>query len=194
MLYARFCALRAEAACVLKSRNGLFIKKGMRFMKQNASFFCEQPASAAAYCLQQFPDTAKATIALADELCRNTFTFREHWEMERTHIPVTFQDEIDWEHIPAGDPEWTYALNRHTSFVVLGKAYLYTGKEEYAACFVRLAKSWLSQSKLCDETKNGSWRSLEAGLRCENWLRAMRMFASSPSVPRAPRAACDTTP
>ena len=152
-------------------------------MKQNASFFCEQPASAAAYCLQQFPDTAKATIALADELCRNTFTFREHWEMERTHIPVTFQDEIDWEHIPAGDPEWTYALNRHTSFVVLGKAYLYTGKEEYAACFVRLAKSWLSQSKLCDETKNGSWRSLEAGLRCENWLRAMRMFASSPSVP-----------
>ena len=42
--------------------------------------------------------------------------------MERTHEAVVFGDKIEWDAVPFGDPEWLYALNRHTCFLILGKA------------------------------------------------------------------------
>ncbi|MEG0484876.1 MAG: alginate lyase family protein [Oscillospiraceae bacterium] len=141
--------------------------------------WCKSPKTAADYCRKHFPDTVDGTLLLAKQICNNTFTFREHWEMERTTVPVTFGDKVDWEHIPAGDPEWTYALNRHTAFVILAKAYLYTGEELYAQNFARLAEDWISRVQLTPETRNTSWRTLEAGLRIENWLRAMQIFNGS---------------
>lgn len=145
-------------------------------MNTNFSAWCKSPQNAAQYVKANLPQNAKATTALADELCNNTFTFREHWEMERTNVPYTFKGEINWDFYPENDPEWTYALNRHTCFVILAKAWLYTGDEKYPKAFERLCKSWISTAKLTEETKKGSWRSLEAGLRVENWLRAMAMF------------------
>lgn len=145
-------------------------------MNNKFTAWCASPQKAAEYVLSRLPKNAAATISLGDELCNNTFTFREHWEMERTNVPYTFEAEINWDFKPADDPEWTYALNRHTCFVILAKAWLYTGDSKYAKAFERLCKSWILTAKLCDETKNGSWRSLEAGLRVETWLRAMAIF------------------
>lgn len=151
-------------------------------MNKNFTAWCKNAQNAAEYVKTNFSQNAKATTALADELCGNTFTFREHWEMERTNIPYTFTGEIDWEFYPDNDPEWTYALNRHTCFVILGKAWLYTKNEKYANVFERLCKSWISTAKLTEKSQKGSWRSLEAGLRVENWLRAMAMFKNCPCI------------
>lgn len=148
-------------------------------------FWCQNAAAAAAACLKHCPENAARSISIADDVCENRFLFRDHWEMERTHEPVEFGPDangIDWAHIPAGDPEWLYAMNRHTSFVNLGKAWRYTGEERYAAQFARLIGHWIDHVPLTEENSGSTWRSLEAGLRCENWLRALGLFEGSGAV------------
>ena len=146
------------------------------------SFWCENVVTAAKACLENTPEDAKRSISIADDVCENRFVFRDHWEMERTNQPVDFGEkvsDIDWGHIPGDDPEWLYAMNRHTSFVNLGKAWLYTGKEKYAQKYAELISDWIDRVPLTKESSENTWRSLEAGLRCEFWLRAMKMFKHS---------------
>lgn len=145
-------------------------------------FWCPDAAAAASACLERCPDDAARCVSIADDVCRHRFTFRDHWEMEQTNIPVEFGPDvkgIDWAHIPAGDPEWLYAMNRHTGFVNLGKAWRFTGKERYAEAFARLIEDWIDRVPLTEENSTSTWRSLEAGLRCENWLRALGLFEGS---------------
>lgn len=122
------------------------------------------------------PGAAAAAIARADEICRREFLFQDHWEMEPTCQPVRFPDGMVWDAVPAGDPEWTYALNRHTIFVNLGKAWLYTGRPLYRDTFVFLLEDWLRQVPHTPASESTTWRALEAGLRPENWLRAFCLF------------------
>lgn len=148
-------------------------------------FWCPDAAAAAKACLERCPEDAARSVSVADDVCENRFLFRDHWEMERTSEPVEFGPDVggvDWAHIPAGDPEWLYAMNRHTSFVNLGKAWRYTGEERYAAQFARLIEHWIDQAPLTEESSGSTWRSLEAGLRCENWLRALKLFEGSPAL------------
>ena len=79
-------------------------------------------AEAAAAVQRQCPQAAADALARAGEICEHTFLFRDHWEMEPTREPVHFDGPVVWDAVPAGDPEWIYALNRHTIFVNLGKA------------------------------------------------------------------------
>ena len=88
--------------------------------------WCPNPAAAAQACAAQYPQTRAHTLEIADEICQHIFTFRDHWEMERVCTPVAFGAEvssIDWALVPFGDPEWVYAMNRHTSFVNLANAF-----------------------------------------------------------------------
>lgn len=135
------------------------------------------------------PGAAAAAIARADEICRREFLFRDHWEMEPTCQPVRFPDGMVWDAVPAGDPEWTYALNRHTIFVNLGKAWLYTGRPLYRDTFVFLLEDWLRQVPHTPASESTTWRALEAGLRPENWLRAFCLFRGA--VPESLRAQAD---
>ena len=153
----------------------------------NQNFWCADPAAAAAALRAQYPRAAERACAIADDVCANRFLFRDHWEMERTNVPVQFgpeEKDIDWALIPAGDPEWIYAMNRHTSFVNLAKAWLLTGDGRYAQGYARLIEDWIDRVPLTGESRNDTWRSLEAGLRCENWLRALELLAGS-GVPGA---------
>lgn len=148
----------------------------------NKIFWCPDPAAAARAVAERFPQSAQITCAIADDVCANRFLFRDRWEMERTHIPVQFgpaEEDIDWACIPAGDPEWLYAMNRHTSFVNLAKAWRLTGREEYVQKFARLARDWIKRVPLTEDSAQNTWRSLEAGLRCENWLRALELLEGS---------------
>lgn len=154
----------------------LFSVRRFNILNKNFKGWCQDPLQVAQICKNEFEQNVKSTLALAEELCGNTFTFREHWEMERTNISVTFNGKIDFEHVPFGDGEWTYALNRHTCFVILAKAYLYTNDIKYYNAFEQIATQWLETAKLNEKTKKGSWRSLEAGLRIETWLRAICIF------------------
>ena len=140
-------------------------------------------ADAAAAVRQLCPQAAADALARAGEICGHTFLFRDHWEMEPTREPVHFDGPVVWDAVPAGDPEWIYALNRHTIFVNLGKAWQYTGQARYLDAFVSLLGDWLDRVPRTPASENTTWRALEAGLRPENWLRALGLFG--PAVPEA---------
>ena len=142
-------------------------------------FWAQDIRATAAYCAANLPQDAQQAIRQADDICNNTFLFSDHWEMERTQQPVHFDGAIDLAFIPKDDPEWLYAMNRHTSFVNLGKAYALTGDEKYARHFAYLIGDWIDRVPLTEESSGNTWRSLESGLRCEFWLRAMQLFRGS---------------
>ena len=136
----------------------------------------KDPAFAAQAVQKLCPEAARAAIERADEICENTFVFHDHWEMEQTHDPVTFDGAIDWSYVPLGDPEWIYALNRHTIFLNLAKAWLYTRNEKYRNAFIGLSGDWLERVPHTKESETTTWRALEAGIRPEFWLRALTLF------------------
>ncbi len=122
------------------------------------------------------------TIENADRILKNTFVFRHHWAMERTHIPHHFKKEIDWTAMPNGDPEWCYMLNRHRFLIDLGQAYALTGKEKYAKGFVRILSHWIKNNPLKNELKNVSWRRIEVGIRAETWIKAFEYVKNSKQI------------
>lgn len=145
-------------------------------------FWCPDVADAAAAVRSRCPEDAQRCISIADDVLENRFLFRDHWEMERTYEPVQFgpaESDIDWACVPAGDPEWLYAMNRHTSFVNLGKAWQYTRDIRYAEKWARLIEDWIDRIPLTEESEANTWRSLEAGLRCEYWLRSVKLVQDS---------------
>ena len=91
--------------------------------------------------------------------------------MERTNKAVRFAEEINWQAVPYGDPEWTYAMNRHTSLLNLAKAWRLTKNDKYKETCVCLLDSWLTNVPHTQESEQTTWRPLEAGIRAENWLR-----------------------
>lgn len=139
-------------------------------------FWIENPKAAAEKMKELFPEGVESIKAQAEKICQNTFVFSDHWEMERTHEPVAFPDQIDWAFIPGDDPEWLYAMNRHTSFLNLAKAWLLTEDETYPGKLSELFRDFITRVPLTKESKGDTWRSLEAGLRCENWLRCLEMM------------------
>ena len=103
--------------------------------------------------------------------------------MERCGKPVKFGPDpkkIQWDLVPFGDPEWIYALNRHTCFLNLAKAWLFTNDDQYIIRLIQLTEDWIDRNPLCPDAENDVWRSLEAGLRCEFWLRTLQLTADSP--------------
>lgn len=142
--------------------------------------------SAAAVAVQTHcPKQAETAIRRANQICDHIFLFQDHWEMERTSQPVQFGQTVDWNALPNDDPEWLYALNRHTIFVNLPKAWRFTGKQCYLDTFCALLDDWLCQVPLTPQSESTTWRSLEAGLRAESWLRALLLFGDA--VPSALR-------
>lgn len=131
-----------------------------------------------------FPGGKEACLEQAERILKNSFVFQEHWEMERTHEAVVFGDKIEWDAVPFGDPEWLYALNRHTCFLILGKAWRYRCGEkdeagrskalEYGKKFVALLEDWLEMLRLLRKAGMGRgavWKrgfGLSSGLKV--WL------------------------
>lgn len=137
-------------------------------------FWTEDPVAAAAASSEEWK---REQIELADKALDNRFIFIDHYEMERCTDEVHFDSGIDWNYIPFGDPEWNYAFNRHTFLLALAHAFALTGDERYKEGWIRLFTSWCSDTALDDKTRNLSWRSLESGIRIENWLRSVEIFS-----------------
>ncbi len=140
------------------------------------NLWTKDPAASSKAVRTLCPKAADAAIARAEEICRREFLFQDHWEMEPTKTAVHFPGDIQWDAVPAGDPEWTYALNRHTIFLNLAKAWRGTGNERYKETFCALLSDWLDRVPHTPESESSTWRALEAGLRPENWLRAVELF------------------
>lgn len=146
-------------------------------------------SSIGSWALKSWPLESAHIIETANKLCRNTFLFDLPWDMEQTHVPVTFENDVDWEYMPGNDPEFIYQMNRHRYFICLGQAYHMTGDEKYADCFVRLLLDWIRNAPLTHEAAASTWRTLEAGIRGNCWTKAMRYFQGSPSITKEVMAA-----
>lgn len=134
------------------------------------------------YCRKNWPRECAHILRIADDAVEQRFLFDLPWDMEQTVKAVTFEGRIDWRHMPEGDPEFIYQFNRHRYWICLGQAYALTGDEKYARCFVDQLQSWMEDNPINQETKNTTWRTIEAGIRGENWVKAMEYFEDCPVV------------
>lgn len=97
-------------------------------------------------------------------------------------------DGIQWEANPTPNHyrEWTWQLNRHHEWRMLGHLYRETGDEKYARLFVSLFESWRAQTECPDDAPGGAteaWRTIEIGIRMTKiWHYAIHAFYRSPSV------------
>lgn len=133
------------------------------------------------YCKETLCEDIHETLRMAKNVINYTFLFQGKWELERTYKPVIYEDKkVIWDKIPFGDPEWVFAMNRHSYFCTLAHAYAFTKDECYTECFIDLIKQWIAYNPLTPENEKTTWRTIEAGLRCENWLKAHEIFKRSP--------------
>ncbi len=152
------------------------------FARGRECFFVEDPAGAAKYCREYWPEECEHIIQMASAVCRNEFLFDLPHDLEQTWEPVCFDPDglVDWEYRPDSDREFSYQFNRHRFFICLGQAYWLTGDDMYVRHFLRLLTDWMERMKRTVETEKTGWRILEAGFRGEYWTKAIRYFADSP--------------
>jgi hypothetical protein len=131
------------------------------------------------YSKENFIEDIKEVITVSEEVSKNTFVFRFPWDMEKTNKPFTFKNKILWHHIPFEDEEWAFMLNRHRYWISLGQAYAVTGNEEYAKTFCNQLESFIDSNPVDGKWASITWRSIEAGIRCENWIKAFQYFKYS---------------
>lgn len=136
----------------------------------------------AAETAKLWPDESAHILRIADEVTRLEFLFDLPWDMERTYECVRYEYPVNWTYMPGEDPEFVYQMNRHRYFICLGQAYAMTRNELYAETFVRLAEDWMAHVPLTETSRDLTWRPIEAGLRGENWTKAILYFESSPAV------------
>lgn len=142
----------------------------------------QESRAAAAFVQKNWPEETAHRLRIANEVTENKFLFDLPWDMERTVELVDFKKEINWFYMPGDDPEYIYQLNRHRYWVCLGQAYQITGDEKYADAFAAQLTDWVEKSPLTDANKPLTWRTIETGLRAENWIKAMGYMAESPAV------------
>lgn len=132
------------------------------------------------YSKENFTEDIEEAIRVSEEISKNTFVYRFPWDMEKTNKAFTFKNKIVWHHIPFGDEEWAFMLNRHRYWITLGQAYAVTANEEYARTFCRQLESFIDSNPLEGKWSSITWRSIEAGIRCENWIKVFQYFKYSP--------------
>ncbi len=129
-----------------------------------------------------WPDECALTMKTADEVLDHTFLFQLPWDMEQTQEPVHFSQEIGWKYVFRNDPEFAYQMCRHRYWICLGQAYGLTGEEKYAKELADQLLDWVKRVPWTEENESLAWRTLEAGLRADYWVRAMALCADSPAV------------
>lgn len=120
--------------------------------------------------------TKETLLETADLICNNTFIFNHKWDMEVCKTPVTFEKDIKWNHIPFGDPEWAFMMNRHKFWTFLAKAYNITKDKKYLDAFINQITSWIDNVDIYSEEFKDCARTIEMGLRCINWIKTLEIF------------------
>lgn len=152
------------------------------FQEKGKVFGIRGKEALGAYCKKHWQEETAHVLQCAEASCENRFLFDFPWDMERTWEAYDFGERIDWNLIPFGDREFLWQFNRHRFFLSLGQAYLLTGDEKYAGHFVRLFRDWAERAKEGENIDLGPWRTLETGIRGENWVRTLFFFEDSPYV------------
>ena len=174
--------LQSVQTKVQQGEKDLALKNLLEYYREKENLFLRVGKKDLVSIKENFPGEVKNTISKADLVLDKNFIFRDDWDMEKTNIPYQFKGEIDWKAKPNGDEEWCFMLNRHKFWIDLGRAYYLTGNEKYAKAFVAQATHWIDNNPLEDRLKKLSWRRIEAGIRCENWIKAFEYIKNSKSI------------
>ena len=145
-------------------------------------FFFDDIDAIVEYVKEYCVDDMEKIIAAADLMADNILLFNLRWDMEQTHIPIHFDGDIDWLYQPADDPEWTFAANRMRAWVCMGQAYAITKDEKYPQAFARQMCHWVKNVRKEDPKAVNAWRSIEVGIRLENWLKTFEYMKKSPAI------------
>lgn len=121
---------------------------------------------------------------------RLQFGFPIDWHLEPTTgrrspmVPWKRLDSLDSS--LTGDKKIVWELNRHQHLVTLGRAFLRTGNDRYAAAVGQHITSWIRENPLAQGI---NWvSSLELAFRCISWLWSLaliRTWRQWPSLPLA---------
>lgn len=100
------------------------------------------------------------------------------WNYEykaRKHAPLTFSADIDYrDYAVTGDAKFVWELNRHQHWVVLARAFHWTGDRRYAEAVAEQLDDWIQQ---CPFGVGMNWRSpLELAIRLINWTWACELI------------------
>lgn len=152
------------------------------FFEQNRGTFFDNRAAAAEYIRANCKEDLDLVLHIADLAAENKFLFQLRWDLEQTVVPEVFDGPIDWLRQPGDDPEFIYAFNRMRFWICLGQAYAVTGDEKYAKAFADQLVHWVDHIRRDDPACEKAWRTIEAGIRMENWCKAMRYFEGSPHI------------
>lgn len=153
-----------------------------RFFQQGKRFFFDSRDSVADYVREHCRQELDHILDVANDVAAGAFLFDLRWDMERTWEAVRFAGEIDWLHQPGDDAEWIFQMNRMRYWICLGQAYAVTGDETYAQAFARQLCHWVKTVRRDDPRCEKAWRTIETGIRMENWLKAMCYFEGSPAI------------
>lgn len=145
----------------------------------------------------KLPDVDLETVQRAERICSHCFDLLGYRGLD-------FDKKIDWHFDPVskkhsprkyfyrvpylnpevvGDSKVIWELNRHQHFVVLGKAYQYTGNEKYFDEFVTQFYHWQEQNPYL---LGINWTSsLEVAFRTLSWLWARELFSTSGNFTKA---------
>ncbi len=113
-------------------------------------------------------------IKYADDALRHIFI------SQRAYPAHFVGDDIDWNSRPVPDMEWVWQLNRMYFWNAMGKVYWHTGEEKYAKAWCEQIVDWI-QKNPNDSEHRYAWRSIEAGIRGNNWTGLYQRFLDSPS-------------
>lgn len=148
-------------------------------MNKNRRFFIDEIDKVSIYVKENCNEELEKIIKVADDVVKQEFLFNLRWDMERTTEAEIFKNEIDWVHLPKDDVEWIFQFNRHRFWICLGQAFAVTKDEKYLNAFVNQVTHWIKNVKRSDEKNANAWRTIEAGLRLEYWIKAFMYFKDS---------------
>lgn len=128
------------------------------------------------YINENKSEEVRHILDMADDFSNKKIIYDMKWDMERCKTPYLFEEDIIWDIVPFEDPEWTYMLNRHRYFITYGQSYLITKDRKYIEAFKDQIKSWISTAEQLGTENKLIYRTIEAGLRCRNWIKSLEYF------------------
>ncbi|MGA7295520.1 MAG: alginate lyase family protein, partial [Terriglobales bacterium] len=146
---------------------------------------------------KHLPDVAAEILREADEICAHRFRLLGYenldygssnlkeidWHLDRVHGKRAPLDP--WFKIPfldfavVGDHKVTWELNRHQHLVMLAKAWLLTGNDQYVRELVAQWRSWIKANPYPLGINWGS--SLEIAFRSLSWIWVDQLLAETPA-------------
>ncbi|MEN6347602.1 MAG: heparinase II/III family protein [Armatimonadia bacterium] len=94
------------------------------------------------------------------------------------------EKDVEW---LQGPVEWTHVLSRFEYWRNLGYAYWGTGDKAYPEDFAYMLENWVAKNPVPARvtnsrgTRGSVWRTLEAGIRGDNWFDFMELFMDAPA-------------